>query len=602
MCNGSLQDQLVDVGIVVDIVDESSNTLGSETHRNFGRIREFRIWSCWKSGQYHQEIDIREFFWDSKCEIYDSTNPAWMRSTLLSDRTTKVDESKSNHLLWFSVVLEKDAWFSGSSWTMERPSGNFSDGKIFQWAIGTRWRTIWIRVDNSPRIHSFADSFQNPKRSRRSTHRPGRVQWWNHLHVCVQWHKRRHWRKRHILYFDICENSGIRFLMYGRTLGIPGTRRRTKTVSGVWLQTRRKMGLHCFWHGAKFWKVKTSHIQRDKRLESWDHAEKERQRHHIHHNGESSDVESLYRLIHSANQLSFYRAVRNWWEALGRNESKNRENSGRELNRRLRKEQKINAEEINSLVKIPRTPLVSGNRMRQKFQNASEKQIFELLSARSQLKHIHERAGFFIIQWKGVNIIWLVLMVTMDVDISLQCAENTLIHVNFLNLGVSQRSRRIPKLTSLERTYVTRIGVYSSDQVHAGGITIRPELMNYALIPYNWKEFIFHRGSALNQFSITQTGLVARGKESKEGRQTVFFHVSWSIRKRCTRRWRCEWALFKTKRSPLSKSLETWTKFRTRGKIVTSTRSWLQFWQTKSNAIIVFQSVPNPLHWESCQR
>ena len=47
-----------------------------------------------------------------------------------------------------------------------------------------------------------------------------------------------------------------------------------------------------------------------------------------------------------------------------------------------------------------------------------------------------------------------------------------------------------------------------------------PELMNHVLIPYNWKEFIFHRGSVYNQVSITKSGLV---KESKEGRQTVFF-------------------------------------------------------------------------------
>ena len=60
-------------------------------------------------------------------------------------------------------------------------------------------------------------------------------------------------------------------------------------------------------------------------------------------------------------------------------------------------------------------------------------------------------------------------------------------------------------------------------QGRTGGVTIQPELMNHVLIPYNWKEFIFHRGSAYNQHSITKTGLVAGGKESKEGRQTVFF-------------------------------------------------------------------------------
>ena len=53
------------------------------------------------------------------------------------------------------------------------------------------------------------------------------------------------------------------------------------------------------------------------------------------------------------------------------------------------KQQKIHAEEIDSLEKIPRTPPASGNRMRQKLQS------FESLSAESQLKHIYERAGFY---------------------------------------------------------------------------------------------------------------------------------------------------------------------------------------------------------------
>ena len=76
----------------------------------------------------------------------------------------------------------------------------------------------------------------------------------NHLHVYVQRHKRRQKRKRHILYFDICEDSRMRDKIYGRTLDIPGIRKRRKVVSWVWLQTRRKMGLCCFRNGAKFLK------------------------------------------------------------------------------------------------------------------------------------------------------------------------------------------------------------------------------------------------------------------------------------------------------------------------------------------------------------
>ena len=38
-----------------------------------------------------------------------------------------------------------------------------------------------------------------------------------------------------------------------------------------------------------------------------------------------------------------------------------------------------------------------------------------------------------------------------------------------------------------------------------------------------WTEFVFHRGCSFNVNSILTTGLIARGRGSKEGRQTIFF-------------------------------------------------------------------------------
>ena len=55
----------------------------------------------------------------------------------------------------------------------------------------------------------------------------------------------------------------------------------------------------------------------------------------IHDNGESSNVELLYRIIHSVNQLCIYGAVTNWCETLGRTESEKRNNSGKELTSHL---------------------------------------------------------------------------------------------------------------------------------------------------------------------------------------------------------------------------------------------------------------------------
>ena len=60
-------------------------------------------------------------------------------------------------------------------------------------------------------------------------------------------------------------------------------------------------------------------------------------------------------------------------------------------------------------------------------------------------------------------------------------------------------------------------------QGRSGGVIISPRLMNYVMIPYKWKRFIYHVGRARDQYSIAEIGLVAGGKERKEGRQTIFF-------------------------------------------------------------------------------
>ena len=60
-------------------------------------------------------------------------------------------------------------------------------------------------------------------------------------------------------------------------------------------------------------------------------------------------------------------------------------------------------------------------------------------------------------------------------------------------------------------------------QGHSEGMIISPRLMNYLLIPCKWKRFIYHVGRARDQYSIAEVGLVAGGKEGKEGRQTIFF-------------------------------------------------------------------------------
>ena len=47
--------------------------------------------------------------------------------------------------------------------------------------------------------------------------------------------------------------------------------------------------------------------------------------------------------------------------------------------------------------------------------------------------------------------------------------------------------------------------------------------MGHVAIPFKWKEFLFHGGFPYNVTSIFKSGLIAGGRERKEGRQTIFF-------------------------------------------------------------------------------
>ena len=103
----------------------------------------------------------------------------------------------------------------------------------------------------------------------------------------------------------------------------------------------------------------------------------------------------------------------------------------------------------------------------------------------------------------------------------------------------------------------------------------------------------FHRGSAYNQQSIARTGLETGGKESKEGRQSVFFtsldpfgsdsheqeepseYYSKPRKVYYQSHWRRE------------QDAVYWVRLSR-----AQDYGW-QFWQTKSNAIIVYQSAPN---------
>ena len=122
-------------------------------------------------------------------------------------------------------------------------------------------------------------------------------------------------------------------------------------------------------------------------------------------------------------------------------------------------------------------------------------------------------------------------------------------------------------------------------------MVISPRLMNYVMILYKWKRFIYHVGRARDQYSIAEIGLVAGGKEREEGRQTIFFtpldpfnsgadeaeSITDTTKPRKVQdqiHWRPE------------QDAVYWIH------LSTAQDAGLEFWQTGSNAIITYQCVP----------
>ena len=122
--------------------------------------------------------------------------------------------------------------------------------------------------------------------------------------------------------------------------------------------------------------------------------------------------------------------------------------------------------------------------------------------------------------------------------------------------------------------------------MHSGGTIISPRLMNYAMTLYKWKPFTYHVGRARDQYTIAEAGLVAGGKERKEGNQTIFFTNSdaseaeliTDIIKPMKVHYQIHWRP--------EQDAVYWIHLSTAQDV------GLEFWQTGSNATVTFQSVP----------
>ena len=133
----------------------------------------------------------------------------------------------------------------------------------------------------------------------------------------------------------------------------------------------------------------------------------------------------------------------------------------------------------------------------------------------------------------------------------------------------------------------TSLAYFRPIQGHSGGIPIMLELIAYTSIPYNWKEYVFHRGCSWSVQSILGSGLIPVEK----ARQAVFFtplnpfgynpyeeelHDDYAVPQKV--HYHSQW-----KRNQDAAYWINLSKAQDLG---------LQFWQTKSFAIITHNSVP----------
>ena len=60
-------------------------------------------------------------------------------------------------------------------------------------------------------------------------------------------------------------------------------------------------------------------------------------------------------------------------------------------------------------------------------------------------------------------------------------------------------------------------------QGHSGEAMVYPDMLNDVAIPFGWKEYLCHVEGSFTLHSNMQAVLIAVGKDTKEGRQSVFF-------------------------------------------------------------------------------
>ena len=129
-------------------------------------------------------------------------------------------------------------------------------------------------------------------------------------------------------------------------------------------------------------------------------------------------------------------------------------------------------------------------------------------------------------------------------------------------------------------------------KVTLGGNKVDPSLLDNVGIPYNWSRYIYHVGSSLDLHSVIHSRLIAGGKDTRQGRQTVFFTAVNPV----TGSQQDEsYDVMKPRKVP----------YKTKWKVYQDAENWINlksaqdkgsaFWQTHSNALILHDSCASRL-------
>ena len=134
-------------------------------------------------------------------------------------------------------------------------------------------------------------------------------------------------------------------------------------------------------------------------------------------------------------------------------------------------------------------------------------------------------------------------------------------------------------------------------QGHSGRSLIDPSLQDNVVIPNNFFEYIYHIGCAISVHSITNSGLIAGGQNSSRERQTVFFAAVNPMHE--NHKDPQELDLTKPRLASYKQKCKRHQDTVYWVDIQLAQRKELKFYQTRSNAIILYDTLPSLLSLES---